>query len=135
MTSTNGNGAMRLFEHEGSSLYLHSGNPIKERIAKDVVLRMNPQLNEADLSKMIYAGFWIMEGSLGAFDIDLEKYPNLNQYLKAREMLTILQRWELYIFSEYSSEELDLLRLAYDATRSHLLETMQGVSDEEKKSD
>lgn len=129
---TDSNGTMRLFEHEGSSLYLHSGNTIKERIAKEVVLKFNP---DADLGRMVYAAFWIMEGSLGTYDLDPEKYPVLNRYLAERESLNLNDRWELWLSCEYELEELDILRLAYDNTRGHPLEVMAGVPTEEKKTE
>jgi hypothetical protein len=132
MTETNGNGSMRLFELDGSSLYLHSGNTIKERIAKEVVLKFNPA---ADLGRMVYAAFWIMEGSLGTHDLDPDKYPVLNRYLAERETLSFSERWELYISCEYEADELDILRLAYDNTRGHPLEVMEGMSTEEKKTE
>lgn len=127
------NDKLRLFEHEGSSLYLHSGNPIKEQIAKDVITGKLPYLSNAKLNTMSYAAFWILEGSLESYDLDPEKYPSLNQYLSEREKLPLLERWELYITCVDDSE-LDILRLAYDATRRHKFETLADAPLEEKKS-
>lgn len=118
-----------IYEAEGAKLALNSGTPIKERVVRDALLRLNPNAN---LNLMTYAGFWIMEASLVQHELSADKYPSLYYYLEKRNG-SLEQRWDLYV-NNVQEAELDLLRLAYDATRRNLYETMRDLDPQEKKS-
>lgn len=116
---------------EGAVIEINSGSPVKERIVKEF-LRSKFGEN-ANLNLMAFAGFWIMEGTIQDMELDAAKFPSLYAYFANRDG-SLDERWEHYE-NLVQEDELDLLRMAYDGTRRHVLETMADAPFDEKKSD
>jgi hypothetical protein len=119
------------YEHEGVTLWMNSGDPIKVGIAKNTILRNDPS-SVGSLLQMAYAGFWILEGILYSQDLTAETHPSLVFYLSNREGLSMDERWELYA-NRVQTTELDILRLAYENTRRNVFETMAELPVEKKE--
>lgn len=122
---------LQCYESNGASIWINSGSTVKERIVKEFLRgKFGADIN---LNQMMFAGFWIIEGTIHSIEVNAEKYPSLSQYCTGREG-SLGDRLEFYM--EYVQEdELDIIRLAHDATRRHVLETMTEAPIEEKKSD
>lgn len=120
----------REYKVDGATLVLYTGSPLKLTIAQSIAASY---VSEGDLYIMAVAGFWIMEGLLAEYETDPEKYPSISEYLKKREGLAYPRRWDLYL-DTVQANELELLRLAHDTTRQHVLETMTGTPLDQKKS-
>jgi hypothetical protein len=121
------------YQHEGVTLWMNSGDPIKARIAKDTIISAEG-VEWGKLSLMTYAGFWILEGLVYSHDLSPESYPTLSFYIEHREGLSMVERWQLYS-ENVESDELDILHSAYEATRRNVLKTMEDLPPQEKKSE
>jgi hypothetical protein len=119
------------YQKDGVTVWMNSGDPIKARIAKDVIMRATG-ISWERIHVMMYAGFWIIEGLVHSHDFTIETHPTLCHYFEQREGLNMDERWELYA-SSVEVSELDFLQLAHDNTRRHVLETMTDLSLEKKE--